>query len=383
MSYINNPMNVREFYRMTKDQAVYEDESFERPHGNWNSVNINGFIGSLFRGHAATPIVMADVNACQAHSDVLNDLASRHYYNLLTQQKKRFVSLDGKHRRECIRSFLNNEISYTGKVTNLDGDVRGVRNKFFKDLDPSEQQHFLNSTLSVIRFESLTQSDLSSVFLSLNANSSLTNQHKRNALQTPVAEWTRKMRRDHKSLFASLCGAKSFASMKPEEYVSKVYQHCVDIKSDVGDGALNSLYHKGVGMSFNEAYSGIAKQEAEDVLDTLTSLGSVVSLKPQKRVLLTLASHSAIRAGYFVGDEAKFCENIFKLDERLEQESRAQHVRDVESSRDIVESDYYFEQKRQNWSPRRADRQQALWDEIIKNPESYGLENSSNATAAK
>jgi len=383
MSYINNPMNVREFYRMTKDEAVYEDESFERPHGNWNSVNINGFIRSLFRGHAATPIVMADVNACQTHCDALNDLASRHYYNMLTQQKKRFVSLDGKHRRECIRSFLNNEISYTGKVINLDGDVRGVRNKFFKDLEPSEQQHFLNSTLSVIRFESLTQSDLSSVFLSLNANSSLTNQHKRNALQTPIASWTRKMRREHRALVASLCGAKSFASMKPEEYVSKVYQHCVDIKSDVGDGALNSLYWKGVGMSFSEVYSGIAKQAAEDVLDVLTSLASVVSLRPQKRVLLTLACHSVIASGYFVSDEAKFCENVFKLDEQLEQDSRAQHVRDVESNKDIVESDYYFEQKRQNWSPRRADRQQALWDEIIKDPQSYGLENSSKATAAK
>lgn len=378
-----NVHNVQDLYnRLFKKIAT--DESFERPHGCWKKENRNGFINDLFFGIASTPIVVAEVTSCRDYAIENNDDLSKSFYSDLIVDGKRFVSLDGKHRKECIIMFLENLHGYTGYVLDTLGNRRFVRNKLFKDLNYQEQQRFYNSQLCITTYTDLSRKDLSKVFLSLNANAALTNQHKRNALQTMMSGWTRKMSKQHQNLMISLFGEKSLPSMKPEEFISKLYLHCDDVKNDVGDSSLNRLYQNGIGKTWHEAYSGTSKQITQEVLKNLTSLNSVIPIPKNRKVCFVLATHSAVQSGFSIDNEQKFVTNVSKLDEKLEDLSRKKHVEDKLKDPEVSVASYYFEQMRLNWNHQyRFQRQNSLWEEILKDPELYGLIKVATEAVAK
>jgi len=365
-------------------KKIATDDSFERPHGCWKNSNKNGFINDLFFGIASTPIVVAEVTSCRDHAIDNDDNQSKVYYSNLIVDGKRYVSLDGKHRKECIVSFLNNFYAYTGWVVDTEDNQRFVRNKLFKDLDYLEQQRFLNSQLCITSYVDLSRKELAKVFLSLNSNSALTNQHKRNAEQTEMSSWTRNLTKQHRNLVITLFGEKSLPSMKGEEFISKLYLQCDDVRSDVGDGALNRLYKKGVDKSWLESYSGISKQATVDVLNTLTAINSVVSLPKNKKVCFVLATHKVATSDFFVEDEQRFVSAVSKLDDNLEDRSRKQHVEDKEKDPEVSVAQYYFEQMRLNWNHQyRFQRQESIWSEIIKDPNNYGLRKVTTEATAK
>ena len=373
MSTNYNQKTIRDFYK-SMILKITTDPSFERPYGCWNKTNTNGFIQDIFDGFASNPIVVADVNSCRDYSIDQEDESSRMYYSDHAASGKRYVSLDGKHRTQCILEFINGKFTYTGKVIDLEGNARRVRNKYFKDLTESERQFFLNAQICINEFQNLLQKDLARVFLSLNSNSALSNQHKRNAIQTPMSKWAREMAKNHLELMKSLVGEKSFPQMKPEEFISKLYLHCDDEKSDVGDGALNKLYKKGEGKIWRECYSTQSREICEKTLEIMSSINGTKKIPSTKQVCFSLICSNLSISDYLVEDEKMFVEQVIILDNRLEDESRASHVQDKSDDPEVTTSKYYFEQMRLNWNHQyRSTRLNTIWNEIVSDPSKYGL----------
>jgi len=349
------------------------DASFERPYGCWNKTNQNGFIQDIFLGHAATPIVVADVNSCRDYSNEVGDTSSYIYYNEAANSGKRFISLDGKHRTQCIKDFMDNTIRYSGKVIDLDGNIRTVRNKFFKDLEPSEQQAFYTSEICLTTFQTLLQKDLSQVFLSLNANSALSNQHKRNAIQSLMSLWTREQAKSKFELMNTVY-KKTMHQMDPEEFISKLYLHCVDSSNDVGQGALNRLYQSGIGKKWDEAYCNNARILTEEILDNLATINKTHKLKKGELLCFSLAIQKIIENGNEIADDKKFTKALMKLESTLEKESRTQESNDREDGEENPLTSYYFEQVRLNWNQTyRSKRQETLWNAMKENLSDYGI----------
>jgi hypothetical protein len=288
---------------------IATDESFERPYGCWDKTNQNGFIQDIFLGYAATPIVVADINSCRDYSNEISDTSSYIYYNEAALSGKRFISLDGKHRTQCIQDFMDNKISYSGKVVDLDGNTRTVRNKLYKDLEVGEQQSFYTSEICLTTFQTLAQKELSRVFLSLNSNSTLSNQHKRNAIQTMMSSWTREQTKNKFELMNSVFG-KTIHQMDPEEFISKLYLHCLDSSNDVGQGALNRLYESGVGKKWDEAYCNNARILTEEILDNLTTINKITKLKKGEMLLFSLVIQKIIENRNQIIDDKKIRKGI-------------------------------------------------------------------------
>ena len=365
-------------------KTITTEESFERPYGCWGKNNKNGFIQDVFCEFAATPIVLADVNSCRHYAEIQQDEVSEKYFDKMYLRKFRYISLDGKHRTKCILDFLNNEegATYTGVTVDLEGNRVTVRNKYFKDLPESVQNKFLNSQICMTVFEDVRKEDLSRIFLGLNANESLTKQHKRNALQTPMSKWTRDLAKDHKSLFVSLFGPKSLPLMKPEEFISKLYLHYTDSKSDVGESALNRLYKDGVNLNWAEGYCSFSSQKTSKLLDLMTAINTVQKIPNKKHLCFTLVCQSLIDNRFVVDDESVFITEVTNLENKLDKDSRDQQVQDEKSGLTTM-ANYYFEQMRLNWSgDYRKKRQTTIWSEIMKSPSKYGI-SKSIALAAK
>jgi len=363
--------SIRDFIRLINKIAT--DDSFERPYGCWAQVNRNGFIQDVFGEISSTAITLAETNSCRHFAEEYEDRESEAYFARFLARNKFYVSLDGKHRTECIKAFINNEFSFTGITVDDDGNKVRVRNKFFKDLSPSVRNNFLNCRVPLTIFQDVQKRTLPRIFLSLNANESLTKQHKRNALQTPFAPKTRELVSEYKNLFTTLFGVRSLALMIPHEFVSKVYVHCTDSSGNVGQAVLNTLYLKGVDLQWREVYDSVAWKKTENIINLINSINSEISLSKVNLLLMVLVCEKIVDEKMIISNLKTFVETISLLDIELEKQSRAKETQDAKKGATNL-SNYYFEQKRVQWNQHcRKTRQDTLWKVILKNLAVYSI----------
>ena len=367
-------MSIRAFGRLIS--KITTDESFERPYGCWGSSNHNGFLGDVFSETTATPIVLADARDSYSFAKDNGDKESEVYYKEIVDNGFHYVSLDGKHRTKSISDFIQSaqDSQFTGQVVDDDGYCVKRRNIYFKDLDKSFQISFFNRTVPVLVFKNVKKQDLSKIFLSLNANSSLSDQHKRNALQTPFSYQTRSLAKRHKDLFEKIYTPNNLASMKQHELISKIYLHLNKGTSDVGKGALNRLYKRGVGLKFEDQYCSKTWKKTELLFDVLNSI-CCVSDAPSKGLLLyILIIEKLIENDLVINNEEKFASQLAKADEHHQKISLEQLGKDSELEKEINRSSYYFEQVRLNWNQHvRSIRQETIWNDVVRDLERFGL----------
>jgi hypothetical protein len=372
-------ITVRDFNR-TVVSKITTDESFERPSGCWTSKNENGYIQDIFNRFNATPIVLADVHRCNSIAHQEQDKVSIAYFSSYVTAGYEYVSLDGKHRTKCIWDFVSNRITFSGYARDHDGNTIKVNNMYFKDLPSDIRDCFLNSEVTLAIFEAVKSKDLSIIFKGLNSGSPLSAQHLRNAIQTPMAAWTRDLVKTNMYLVETLFNHKERSQMKPHELATKVYLHSKDINTQCHmRSVLDRLYEQGENKSWNEVYDNDAKELAEDIFANFNRICKTVN--PQGKVpyiAIVFSLNSVIvNKNYYISDDKKFYENVGALDRRLIKESLAQHGKDEENNTEegveINKSVYYYEQARRNWSIDRAKRQKILTKEIFKIPGAFGL----------
>ncbi len=251
-----------------------------------------------------------------------------------------YISLDGQHRALCISEFVNNSRTYTGEITDDDGNSMWVKNRFFKDLEKSYRDHFMNQNVVVQRFERVLRDELPKIFKGLNSNSGLTDQHQRNACQTPFAQWTREVASQHKHMFEAILAPKSFEKMQPHQFISKLFMHIDDPMSSVGKKALDDFYEKGEGdYSFANKYSEDVKNKVQKILRTLRHIYQTLQKqKISNNNLLTLSL--VLDKWYSKGldpqepiDGDRFVETVTNADLALLFKSKQQEVDDQKKKR--------------------------------------------------
>lgn len=367
---------------LKENSRTITDPAFERPHGCWDSKQEKAFLKSLFEGYMCSPITRANVLECLRFSEDECESNSKRYYQRVASDGASWISLDGKHRRETIAKFLRNEVTYSGNVILSDGTVMDYANTYFKDMTAETQASIMSLQIVVNEFVSVTRKELPIVFTGLNSGALPTDQHRRNAEDTPIAAKTRKFHDDFKSLFGNICTKRQISAMTPEEIISKMLIHLESSKEVAIDKtSLDKFYKKGHEVGAEGEYGLVYDlQAATSLREILTLMNDTRTMNPNnkidkiKSILFFLIFEKIIDSTYEIDDYDIFYSKLIELDEILDRRARKEVIEKEEKGLSCQGSDYYDFWRRQKWSNLyRYKRQSALWDEIVKDISNYGL----------
>jgi hypothetical protein len=381
MDRVTRDISVRKMLALNK--FIGTDESFERPLGCWSPSDHNSYLESVWSRDNANPIVVSNNNESRQFSQNIGNTSSQTYFNKQLSEGNKFTSIDGQHRRNAIKEFVGGERNFTGVAEDHEGNKRFFRSVYFKDLPEQFQDSFMESEI-VWQEYTLTRAQMSVLWRRINSGASPTAQQMRNAIQTPIAKWTRDTARDYKDLWGYVYGNAS--KMKQHELVTKIYSHIDNIKNDVGKSKLDALYMEGEGKtSFSPTYNAYVKDCTEQVIQKLSQV--VTSKAAEKEVIpLILVLCKTVEEGLQIDDPAKFRKAVVATDDALSDASHAAYGSAKQQGLEPKELDYYFKQCNNNWgSPARGRRQATLWKEICADLAKHGLSDPSleEAVAAK
>lgn len=229
-------------YQVTgKDQVtIYADPKFQRKYGAWSSAKKSKYVESIFQNRICTQIVLA--NCTDSYK-----LKSRLSPNV------DWTILDGMHRSNVIKEFVNDEFGFTGYAT--DGrKLIYCENRKFSSLSDRVQKIFLRKTVELKLISDISEDRYSEIFITINDGEALNNQEKLNAIDCEMSSWTRKIENLHLGAFQYLATRSSIHRMSAREFTSKVYINTVGLNSGTMKG-LNSkticeLYRKSDGEVF-------------------------------------------------------------------------------------------------------------------------------------
>jgi len=336
----------------------------------------------VFKGqNGGSNIVVTNNTTSEGHSVDAGCLESEAYFKARRSRGESYTSIDGKHRRDAVCRFVNKETPFTGVGYDVEGNTFFFNQTFFHKMPESYQQEFLDCEIAVEEFTTLRH-EMPELFIGINDGVPLSDQQKRNAIQTPIAKWARDMSRHYEKLFSSMFSDKAISQMKDCELVSKIYNHITDNSSDVNQEGLDSLYMRGQGESdFTVSYDTVVRDATVEVANNLNSIRHVTPSKKiasKTHIPLILALVECQNNNLQIKDAAKFHERVLELDESTQADSRAQQVRDEEEAKKNnvappARVNYYHDWCRTNWGPNRAQRQSRLGLEIKNNPAYYGL----------
>lgn len=381
MDRVTRDISVRKMLALNK--FIGTDESFERPLGCWTASDHNSYLESVWSRDNANPIVVSNNNESRQFSQNIGNTSSQNYFNSQLSQNNKFTSIDGQHRRNAIKEFVSGERNFTGVAEDHEGNKQFFRSVYFKDLPEQFQDSFMESEI-VWQEYTLTRAQMSVLWRRINSGASPTAQQMRNAIQTPMASWTRNMAHAYKDLWGYLYSNGS--KMKQHELVTKIYSHIDNFKNDVGKSKLDALYMKGEGKtSFSPTYNTYVKDSTEQVIQKLSQV--VTSKAEEKEVIpLILVLCKIVEEGLQIDDPVKFRTAVVKTDGALSAASHTAYGSAKQQGDEPKETDYYFKQCNSNWgSPARSRRQAALWKEICADLAKHGLSEPSleEAVAAK
>lgn len=373
-------ITVRELVKM--NPKIGTDDSFERPSGCWNNKQASKFIAAVFKGqNGGSNIVVTDNVASENHSIDEGNAQSEAYFKARRGKGERYTSIDGKHRRAAVCDFVDKKSPFTGVGYDEDGNTFSFIEVFFHKMPESYQREFLNSKIAIEEFTTLRE-EMPELFIGINDGVALSDQQKRNAIQTAIAKWTRDMSKHYETLWKSMFSDKAISQMKDCELVSKIYAHIADNSSEVKSDALDTLYMRGQGETSFPAFYDIAVRDA--TIAVLNNLNSIRQVIPDKKIVgkahlpLILALVVCQKNNLQIKDVSKFYNRILELDESAQADSRAQQVRNEEAAKKNgvappPANNYYHDWCRTNWGTNRAKRQNVLSKEIKSNPAYYGL----------
>lgn len=374
-------MTIRNLVKM--NPKIGTDESFERPYGCWDNKQASAYIAAVFKGqNGGSNIVVTDNVASQHYSMREGDAISAAYFSSRTARGEDYTSIDGKHRRGAISDFVNNVIPFTGIARDVNGNTIHFKEVFFHKMDEPYRQEFLDCEVAIEEFTTLRH-EMPELFIGINNGVSLSDQQKRNAIQTPIALWARKMSQHYENLWVSMFSPKAIAQMKDCELVSKIYEHLANPDADLAaKKTLDSLYVAGKGDSkFGTSYSTAARDMARNVIDSLNTISRSRDndkIIGSEHIPLVLALVAVEISNKTIANPNAFVEGVIKTDLDLSKNSRRQFADDEDAA--VLNGDdppqprdYYYEWARTNWSKSRHRRQDLLWQEIKKDPSRYGL----------
>ena len=226
LTYVNPPLTIGQ---STKKQ--YCSERYQRRFGAWTTKQKCAYISNIFRSRVYTPIILAPVTG---HDRDLDDLT----------MNIKYACLDGQHRSHTIAEFVNNQFGFTGTINGTK-----YNNTYFNKMSEHIQLHFLmRCEISICIIEE-RDIDLAQIFIDINDGQPLNDQEKRNAMNTPIAAWSRKQSKDFRSVFNQISKVQ-IERMDDCFLISRLVAFINGLKNDADlsndSKALDNLYQSGV-----------------------------------------------------------------------------------------------------------------------------------------
>ena len=355
-----------------KDAFIANDESFERPYGCWNKKKKQQFILSVLGDDISCAFTIASVSKCKDYSTEMGDKPSESWFAQELNKNVEFTSIDGKHRRETIIQFMQDEFPVTGVYLNSSSEYVKLKNTRYSELSPEQKSDFDSCELIFVTLQKHTRSDLAQEFVRINSQAKMTDQHLRNATDSSCSSWSRQIVRTYSGI-RYIYSEAATANMKPEEDVSKILMHCRDEGCRISKDSLDAFYYEGEkegqSGSVAKSYSPAVVRTAMAVFDTLNGL----DLKQSDVLLFAMVAKRVYENKYRIINYDLFREEIRNAD--CEEKVASMAAYSKTRSRKAIPAHYYFEWATKNWGQMRQKRINQLWDDkIAKNPGRFGLE---------
>jgi hypothetical protein len=283
------------------------------------------------------------------------------------------ISIDGKHRRICLKEFVNNGYQFTGILHDLEGRSQHFKSKYFKDLPKDFQTAFLQSTIVLTTYRNCLRSDCAETARSINSGSPFTAHQLRNTYPCAISSITIGLHEKFKHVIDEMYTDNQISKMQPEETMAKIHMHYVDAQRNLSRKDMDGYYVDGSEKNI-EHYDAEATSMLESILEEIRTIYSYnkESLRKCGDQFIYMLIMQALQEDRQIADYENFIEKALDLNKELSIVSIGEYHRQCLNDPETVESNYYHEQARLNWGTNRGERFKSLLNHLFfKNPELF------------
>ena len=381
--------DVLEMYNRKKMAIV---KSFQR-RSVWDRSTTNSYLESVSEGTAVSGIIVADIRTGIEASESSGDVRGKKEYEKLDRAGYDSVNEDGQNRLGELIDFCNDKFTFTGTLYDLDHKPREFVNVKFGKLPDSFKHAFKNSHVVVVTVQNAPWNKLPHMFRKLNSGMPLNRIEMRQSIQTPISEWFRsRCEGTFKDMWPRLsgCSENAILRMRDIEWMSQAVLTLNSHTKDrfFRDDDLDWFYNLGEGKILKSVteYDSNELDRAEAIVEivrkTIELQQTVPDSKnvPQKTfwALLILAEYIYDK-GYQVVSYDQFYQDVYRIDARLDSDSKIQQGNDYVAARQqyphetedelklrVRDNDYYWRQCNRMENPTlRAKRKSALIDTLM------------------
>jgi hypothetical protein len=342
ISCVPSSMTVLDMIQQFDEKKMAILKAFQR-RLVWTPHEKNAFLASVSQGMCASGVVVADIDtgieACQR----IGDVEGEKEYQKLHADGNRTVSEDGMQRLSTLIAFVNNEITLTGILHDLDHQPRQFENKKFESLPKDFQKAFLYSTLVVVTVKNAPWSALPEIFISLNSGCPLNSTEKRTAMQTPISQW---IRTHAENTFGNMWGRftgmghQNIRRMKDVQLLTQAVMvlNRKTTNLNINDPQLDAFYRVGVGRQLKDVdeYDTSELNRAKSVLSEMSKAVAQQKRVPASKSIPAKTFWAMLWVfemihdeGYDVLDYAQLYDDIYTTDVQLESASKIQQAKDI------------------------------------------------------
>ena len=375
------------------------DRAFQRK-VCWSEKTCREFILSANRGRAFYPVVVADVASGLVRSENSGSEYSLLKYEEADRLRKDYISLDGQNRSMAWKKLFNDEVHLQGTFVDADGEEVEVFNTTYSQL-PERLQDALRDTEVILAVaKGCLYDELHEIFVNINSGDALNAQEIRNAINTPISDFVRKMsERDYYiDCISSISGFDNakFSRSYDAEYIAKAYMATLQIDGrafNAGKKDLDSFYLIGKGKRVQNVpeYSKMNQIRFINILEKQCKLLKNQTKVPQKTwwLALYIAEKLLVDEEIAINDYSELYGIITILDSKLNDESRSQMGKDLEdwkTNGEIPEDKPVSHNYYHQWcvDPKshvlRSRRKKKFFSELLKREDYLALVESSKIT---
>lgn len=366
----------------------------------WPSSVCNKFIESVSEGTAVSSIIVADIETGMEASEALGDIVGLEKYQKLWDDGKRTVNEDGQNRlRKALIRFVDNEITFSGILYDLNHEPKEFVNVKFEKLPESFQHAFLNSHVVVVTIKNAPFRKLPDIFRKLNSGCALTRMEIRQSLQTPISGWLRKHSEGtFKEMWPRIqgCTEQKILRMQDIEWLTQLVMalNPHTNNKDLKDPDMDWFYEIGENRPMNSVneYDASELLRATSIMETVKTTIELQEYTPPSKSIpkrtfwaLVLAAEYLYdnNTKYKINSHGQFYKDVYRLDAQLETSSSAQQHIDIQTAKNnsanahmdedeikaafAPDKNYYWSNCRyMTDSKPRTNRKNVLIDEIVK-----------------
>ena len=203
----------------------YAPEEFQRPEA-WGKDDRKHYFQSLLMNRLEGNFVVVDVELAIKKLEKLAPTDRAYKFLLeLSRQGIEYILVDGNNRFKFLTALMNDEYQIPRGTYNyaIEDDILtlvvGPHNNVLSKLPKLVQKVIRDRQLIISEYVQINYTGLSDVFTNVNSGVPLNNQEKRNAMDSPWADWVRQIRKEIASLLITMFGPNYKTRLKGDEWI--------------------------------------------------------------------------------------------------------------------------------------------------------------------